>query len=127
MGSLTLVRASGEPTCQPVHARCRFNVPAPASSTTNTFNMTVQPLSTRFRATDPPGTREGSGETAHPPRQCPQATRTNSEISGSRGDRGPSPDYNQRDPPCASSIVALAGSVTGEERRPTSLHEQQRS
>ncbi|KAJ7292705.1 hypothetical protein C8J57DRAFT_1457113 [Mycena rebaudengoi] len=70
-----------------------------------------------YGATDPPGSREGLGEQAHPPRQCPQATRYNYESSGSRGDRGPSPGYSQRDPPRGSSTVALAAAETGEERQ----------
>ncbi|KAF7351516.1 Reverse transcriptase domain-containing protein [Mycena sanguinolenta] len=66
---------------------------------------------------DPPGTREGVRDTVRPPRQCPQATRNNSETSGSRGDRGPSPGYPQRGPPCSGSTVALAAVETGKEQQ----------
>jgi hypothetical protein len=79
--------------------------------------MNTQLNETSFSATDPPGTREGLEEQAHPPRQCLQATRQNYESSGSRGDRGPSPGYSQRDPPRGSSTVALAAAVTGDEQQ----------
>ncbi|KAJ6505421.1 Endonuclease/exonuclease/phosphatase [Mycena sanguinolenta] len=79
--------------------------------------MTTQYTELEFRTTDPPGSWEGSEDSVHPPRQCPQATRQNSEISGSRGDQGPSPGYPQRGPPCGSSTVALAAAAT-DERQP---------
>src|ERR1700761_9308876 len=81
------------------------------------FTMTVQPTYNRFSTLDPPGMREGLGETVHPPRQCPQAARSNGETSGSRGNRGPSPGYPQRDPPRGGSTVALAATAAREEGR----------
>ncbi|KAJ7850761.1 hypothetical protein B0H13DRAFT_2360541 [Mycena leptocephala] len=51
---------------------------------------------------DPLAMPEGFGDPVHPPRQCLLATSQNSEISMSRGDRGPSPGYVQRDPPAAA-------------------------
>jgi hypothetical protein len=83
--------------------------------------MNTQQYNSEVSATDPPGTREGLEDTVHPPRQCLQAAKLNSETSRSRGDRGPSPGYSQRDPPCGSSTqVALAAAATGERQQLTS-------
>jgi hypothetical protein len=94
------------------------------------LNMTVQLNENELRATDPPGSREGFEDQAHPPRQCLQATSLNNEISRSRGDWGPSPGYSQRDPPCGSSTqVALAAAATGKRQltSDTCTHSTQRA
>ncbi|KAJ7181851.1 hypothetical protein C8R46DRAFT_1027645 [Mycena filopes] len=85
-------------------------------SSNATTHMNTQPNYNPFCTKDPPGSREGSGDLVPPSRACLPAASSDGETSRSRGDRGPSPDYQMQDPSC-SDFVALVTAVPSEEQQ----------
>ncbi|KAJ7691551.1 hypothetical protein B0H17DRAFT_1133635 [Mycena rosella] len=67
----------------------------------------------------PPGSWESFGDVVHPSCQCLPATSSESEISRSRGDPGPSSDSPTHGPFCSGS-AALAATAIGEGQHPRS-------